>query len=145
MEFLPADSCADPRRIPPEDAERLVVDIASCPDAEGVIGALEDESGNAIRFTGAERVGCPVLIVLPERDRFFTRFHAERYAQALTPPSKFSPTAATAQCSTARNRELEDPKLHRLDPAAAILQRRQAREPCAGSELLGVARPTQLR
>jgi pimeloyl-ACP methyl ester carboxylesterase len=80
---LLADSCADPRRIPPEDAERLVVNLATCPDPEGVIGALTDESGKAIRFEGAERVRCPVLIGLPERDRFFTRLHAERYAEAL--------------------------------------------------------------
>jgi pimeloyl-ACP methyl ester carboxylesterase len=80
---LLADICADARRIPPEDAERLVVNLAKCPDPEAVIGALRDKSGNAIRFMGAERVSCPVLIVLPERDRFFTRFHAERYAEAL--------------------------------------------------------------
>lgn len=42
-----------------------------------------DRRGKAIRFDGAERVHCPVLIALPERDRFFTRFHAERYADAL--------------------------------------------------------------
>jgi pimeloyl-ACP methyl ester carboxylesterase len=80
---LLADSCADPRRISPEQAERLVVNLASCPDLDGFVGALEDESGKAIRFSEAERVPCPVLIVLPERDRFFTRFHAEHYAEAV--------------------------------------------------------------
>jgi hypothetical protein len=67
---LLADSCADPRRISPQQAERLVVNLASCPDLDGFVGALEDENGKAIRFNEAERVLCPVLIVLPERDRF---------------------------------------------------------------------------
>jgi pimeloyl-ACP methyl ester carboxylesterase len=80
---LLADSCANPRRISPQQAERFVVNLASCPDLDGFVGALEDENGTAIRFNEAERVLCPVLIVLPERDRFFTRFHAERYAEAV--------------------------------------------------------------
>lgn len=81
---LLADSCADPRRISPGQAERLVVNLARCPDLDGfLVGALEDESGKALRFNEAERVPCPVLIVLPELDRFFTRFHAERYAEAV--------------------------------------------------------------
>jgi pimeloyl-ACP methyl ester carboxylesterase len=82
--LLLADSCVDPRRIPPEEAERIVVNIARCPDPEGLIGALQDRSGNAIRFEDAGQVRCPVLVILPERDRFFTRFHAERYADALS-------------------------------------------------------------
>lgn len=53
------------------------------PEPKGVICALKDENGKAIRFKGGERVRCPVLIVLPDGDRFFTRFHAERYAEAL--------------------------------------------------------------
>jgi pimeloyl-ACP methyl ester carboxylesterase len=81
---LLADSAADPGRISPADAERVVVDLARCPDPEGFLGALQDgRSGKAIRFEEEESVSCPVLIVLPERDRFFTRFHAERYADAL--------------------------------------------------------------
>ena len=80
---LLADSCADPRRIAPEDAERLVVDIATCSDADALLGTLMDRQGRAIRFTAGERVGCPVLIALPEQDRFFTRLHAEGYVQAL--------------------------------------------------------------
>lgn len=80
---LLADSCVDPRRIPPEDAERIVMNIAKCPNPKGVIGALKDENGKATRFKGGERVRCPVLIVLPDADRFFTRFHAERYAEVL--------------------------------------------------------------
>jgi pimeloyl-ACP methyl ester carboxylesterase len=78
-----ADSCSDPRRIPPEEAERLVVNFAACPDAGAFVGALQDQRGRAIRTRETERVRCPVLILVPERDRFFTRFHAERYAQAL--------------------------------------------------------------
>lgn len=80
---LLADSCVDPRRIPPEDAERLVTNIAKCPNPKGIIGALKDEAGMAVRFKGGERVRCPVLIVLPDGDRFFTRSHAERYAEEL--------------------------------------------------------------
>lgn len=80
---LLADSAADPRRISSDDAERLVVDLATCPDPEGFLGALQDRSGKAIRFEEEERVRCPVLIVLPELDRFFTRFHAEGSAEAL--------------------------------------------------------------
>ena len=80
---LLADSCADPRRIPLEDAERFVMNLAKCPNPKGVIGALKDETGKAIRFEGGERVRCPVLIALPDSDRFFTRFHAERYAEVL--------------------------------------------------------------
>ena len=78
-----ADSCADPRRIPPDVAERLVVNIARCPDPKAALGALMDEGGTALRFEGAELVRCPVLIALPERDRFFKRFHAQRYAEEL--------------------------------------------------------------
>jgi pimeloyl-ACP methyl ester carboxylesterase len=81
--ILLVDSCAHPRRITPEDAERLVVNIATCPDPMGILGALTDDSGKALRFEGADRVHCPVLIALPERDRFFTPVHAERYAEEL--------------------------------------------------------------
>jgi len=80
---LLADSCADARRIPPEEAERFVVNFAKCPDPEGLIRVLKDDSGKAVRFREAERVDCPVLIVVPERDRFFARSHAKRYADAL--------------------------------------------------------------
>jgi pimeloyl-ACP methyl ester carboxylesterase len=80
---LLADGIADPRRARPEDAERIVVDIARCTDAEGLIGALMDDRRRAIRFENGERVQCSVLIALPERDRFFTRSHAERFAEAL--------------------------------------------------------------
>jgi pimeloyl-ACP methyl ester carboxylesterase len=81
--ILLADSCADPTRIPPDDAERLVVDLATCSDAEGFLRALQGQNGEAVRFDGARSVRCPVLIALPEEDRFFTRFHAERYAEEL--------------------------------------------------------------
>ena len=80
---LLADGVADPTRVRPDDADRIVLDFARCSDPKGVIGALEDQSGRAIRFEHGERVRCPVLIALPELDRFFTRRHAERFVDAL--------------------------------------------------------------
>ena len=81
--LLLADSCVDPTRIPPDDAERLVVDLATCSDADGFLAALQEQNRRAIRFERADRVRCPVLIALPEGDRFFTRLHAEQYAEEL--------------------------------------------------------------
>jgi pimeloyl-ACP methyl ester carboxylesterase len=81
--LLLADVCSDPRRIPPEEAERLVVDFAGCPDPAAFVGVLSDRNGQAIRIAEPELVRCPVLILVPERDRYFFRPHAERFAQAL--------------------------------------------------------------
>jgi pimeloyl-ACP methyl ester carboxylesterase len=78
-----ADSCSDPGRIRPEEAERLVVDFAACRDPQAFVGALKDQTGKAIRIREPERVRCPVLILAPERDRFFLHAHAERYVAAL--------------------------------------------------------------
>jgi pimeloyl-ACP methyl ester carboxylesterase len=81
--LLLADSCAHPTHIRPEDAERLVLDLATCPGRDGLLGGLQDVYGRAARFEAADRVPCPVLIAHPEDDRFFTRSHAESYADEL--------------------------------------------------------------
>jgi pimeloyl-ACP methyl ester carboxylesterase len=80
--LLLADACADPTRIPPEEAERLVAEFAYC-DAAGHLAANTSPDGAFTRVEGLERVSCPVLILHPEHDRILSREHAERFLAEL--------------------------------------------------------------
>jgi pimeloyl-ACP methyl ester carboxylesterase len=80
--LLLADDCVDPGRIPPQEAERLVVEFARC-DVAGHLAANTDANGDIVRLESLESVVCPVLLLHPEGDRIFSREHAERFLAYL--------------------------------------------------------------
>jgi pimeloyl-ACP methyl ester carboxylesterase len=78
---LLADSCAQPERIPPDEAERLVVALASC-DVPGHLAAFRS-GGSARRVEDLDRVDCPVLLLWGRQDRLIPLEQAPRFTTAL--------------------------------------------------------------
>lgn len=79
---LLGDNCSDPERIPPEEAERLVVALARC-DVPGHLGVFRTTGGGARRLEGLESLTCPVLLLWGKQDRVISVNQASRFLNDL--------------------------------------------------------------
>jgi pimeloyl-ACP methyl ester carboxylesterase len=79
---LLADNCADPSRIPPDEAVRLVDEFAHA-NVVRDLAANSRPDGSLTRLEDLDSITCPVLILHPEHDRILTRQHAERFVREL--------------------------------------------------------------
>lgn len=79
---LLADNCSQPERIPPREAERLIVALARC-DVPAHIGAFRQAGGGARRLEGLKGVGCPVLLLWGRQDRVIAVGQAQRFLADL--------------------------------------------------------------
>jgi pimeloyl-ACP methyl ester carboxylesterase len=80
--LLLADNCADPSRIPSEEAVRLVDEFAHA-DVAHDLAANSRSDGSLTRLENLDEITCPVLILHPAHDRILTRQHAERFVREL--------------------------------------------------------------
>lgn len=78
---LLADNCSQPERIPPDEAERLVVGLGRC-DIPAHLKAFRAEGG-ARRLEGLDEVRCPVLLLWGKQDRVIPVEHAGRFMAEL--------------------------------------------------------------
>jgi pimeloyl-ACP methyl ester carboxylesterase len=76
---LLADNCSQPERIPPEEAERLLVALARC-DVPGHLGVFR---GAGRRLQGLEGLDCPVLLLWGKQDRVIPVEQASRFLADL--------------------------------------------------------------
>lgn len=79
---LLADSCSQPERIPPDEAERLLVGLARC-DVPGHLGAFRAAGEGARRLEGLEDLDCPVLLLWGKQDRVIAVEQASRFLADL--------------------------------------------------------------
>ena len=79
---LLADNCSEPERIPPVEAERMIVALARC-DVPRHLSVFTTVDGAARNLEGLESVDCPVLIAWGAQDRVIPVEHAPRFTADL--------------------------------------------------------------
>ena len=79
---LLSDNCSQPERIPPEEAERLIVALGRC-DVPRHIGAFRTAEGGAERLDGLSSLRCPVLVLWGRQDRVIPVEQASRFMADL--------------------------------------------------------------